>query len=150
MMFGTSKRVLNSHLHQQMLDDDGLHSVMCEVEAILRDCSITKLSDDPNNSEPLTPNHLLLLKGKPALPPGLLWNLTCMWNGDENRFNNSLICFGSDGSGSALKTEVERKEEEPSCWRCSISHGFLSSTWFLDSWQSVGGFSLQKGPSAPC
>ncbi len=21
---------------------------------------------------------------------------------------------------------------------------------FLDSWQSVGGFSLQKGPSAPC
>lgn len=65
------RRVLNSVLHQQMLDDDGLHTVMCEVEAILNDRPITKLSDDPNDLEPLTPNHLLLLKGKPALPPGL-------------------------------------------------------------------------------
>ncbi len=65
------RRVLHSVLRQQMLDDDGLHTVMCEVEAILNDRPITKLSDDPNDLEPLTPNHLLLLKGKPALPPGL-------------------------------------------------------------------------------
>ena len=65
------RRVLNSVLHQQTLDDDGLHTVMCEVEAILNDRPITKLSDDPNDLEALTPNHLLLLKGKPALPPGL-------------------------------------------------------------------------------
>lgn len=31
------KKVLNSVLHQQTLDDDGLHTVMCEVEAILND-----------------------------------------------------------------------------------------------------------------
>ncbi|XP_030596228.1 uncharacterized protein LOC115787620 [Archocentrus centrarchus] len=49
------KRILNSVLHQQMLDDDGLHTVMCEVEAILNDRPITKLSDDPNDLEPLTP-----------------------------------------------------------------------------------------------
>ncbi|KAJ8289486.1 hypothetical protein GJAV_G00001840 [Gymnothorax javanicus] len=54
-----------------MMDDDGLNTVMCEVEAILNDRPITKLSDDPNDLEPHTPNHLLLLKGKPALPPGL-------------------------------------------------------------------------------
>ncbi len=65
------RRILNSVLHQRMLDDDGLHTVMCEVEAILNDRPITKLSDNPNDLEPLTPNHLLLLKGKPALPPGL-------------------------------------------------------------------------------
>lgn len=65
------RRVLNSVLHQQTLDDDGLHTVMCEVEAILNDRPITQLSDDPNDLEALTPNHLLLLKGKPALPPGL-------------------------------------------------------------------------------
>lgn len=67
----TVRRVLSSVLHQQMLDDDGLHTVMCEVESILNDRPITKLFDDPNDLEPLTPNHVLLLKGKPALPPGL-------------------------------------------------------------------------------
>ena len=62
--------VLSSVPHQQKLDDDGLHTVFCEVEAILNDRSITKLSEDANDLEPLTPNHLLLLRGKPALPPG--------------------------------------------------------------------------------
>ncbi len=64
------RRVLSSVLRRQ-LDDDGLHTVFCEVEAILNDRPITKLSDDANDLEPLTPNHLLLLKGKPALPPGV-------------------------------------------------------------------------------
>ena len=65
------RRVLSSVLHQQKLDDDGLHTVFCEVEAILNDRPITKLSEDANDLEPLTPNHLLLLRGKPALPPGV-------------------------------------------------------------------------------
>ena len=65
------RRVLSSVLRQQTLDDDGLHTVLCEVEAILNDRPITQLSNDPNDLEPLTPNHLLLLKGKPALPPGV-------------------------------------------------------------------------------
>ena len=65
------RKVLNSVLHQQNVDDERLHTLLCEVEAILNDRPITKFSDDPNDLEPLTPNHLLLLKGKPALPPGL-------------------------------------------------------------------------------
>ena len=65
------RKVLNSVLRLQTLDDDGLHTVLCEVEAILNDRPITKLSEDPNDLEPLTPNHILLLKGKPAVPPGL-------------------------------------------------------------------------------
>ena len=65
------RRILNAVLRQQRLDDDGLHTVMCEAEAILNDRPITKLSDDPNDLEPLTPNHILLMKGKPSLPPGL-------------------------------------------------------------------------------
>lgn len=32
---------------------------------------LTKVSGDPTDLEPLTPNHLLLLRGKPSLPPGL-------------------------------------------------------------------------------
>ena len=44
---------------------------VCEVEAILNDRPITKVSDDPNDLEALTPNHILLLKGKPILPSGI-------------------------------------------------------------------------------
>ena len=65
------RKVLNSILHQQHLDDEGLQTLLCEVEAILNDRPITKTSEDPNDLEPLTPNHILLLKGQPSLPPGL-------------------------------------------------------------------------------
>ena len=65
------RRILSSVLQQQRLDGDGLKTVMCEAEAILNDRPITKLSDDPNDLEPLTPNHILLMKGRSSLPPGL-------------------------------------------------------------------------------
>lgn len=65
------RRVLNSVLRQQTLDDDALYKVFCEAEAILNDRPLTKLSDDPTDLEPLTPNDLLLLKGKPVMPPGV-------------------------------------------------------------------------------
>ena len=65
------RKVLCSVLHQQSLDDEGLHTILCEVEAILNDRPITKVSDEVNDLEALTPNHILLLKGKPILAPGL-------------------------------------------------------------------------------
>ena len=43
---------------------------LCETEAILNSRPITKASTDPNDIEALTPNHLLLLKSMPSLPPG--------------------------------------------------------------------------------
>lgn len=65
------RKVLFSVLQQQSLDDERLHTILCEVEAILNDRPITKVSDDVNGLEALTPNHILLLKGKPILAPGL-------------------------------------------------------------------------------
>ena len=65
------RRVLTSVLCQQTLDDEGLQTVLCEVEAILNSRPITKTSDEKDDLEALTPNHILLLKGKPILPPGL-------------------------------------------------------------------------------
>lgn len=65
------RKILCSVLRQQTLDDEGFHTVLCEAEAMLNDRPITRLSEDPNDLEALTPNHLLLLKGKPVLPPGL-------------------------------------------------------------------------------
>lgn len=64
-------KILNAVLRQQCLDDEGFQTVLCEAEAILNDRPITRLSEDPNDLEPLTPNHILLMKGKPILPSGL-------------------------------------------------------------------------------
>ncbi|KAL2086450.1 hypothetical protein ACEWY4_017509 [Coilia grayii] len=65
------KRILQTVTGQQHLDDEGLQTVMCEIEAILNSRPLTTMSDDPNDLNPLTPNHLLNLKVQPVLPPGL-------------------------------------------------------------------------------
>lgn len=65
------RKVLYCTLQQQTVDDEGFHTVLCEAESILNDRPITKLSNIPNDLEALTPNHILLLKRNPFLPPGL-------------------------------------------------------------------------------
>ena len=57
-------------LKEQVLDDEGLRTLMCEVESIVNGRPITKVSDDPRDYNALTPNHLLLLRGGSAMPPG--------------------------------------------------------------------------------
>ena len=64
------RHVLNSTLHQQSIDDEGLQTLFCEVEAILNNRPLSTVSSDPYDLEPLTPNHILLLKTQPILPPG--------------------------------------------------------------------------------
>lgn len=65
------RKVLNSTVREQVLDEESLHTVLCEAESIINSRPITKASSDLNDLEALTPNHLLLLKTKPSLPPGL-------------------------------------------------------------------------------
>lgn len=65
------RKLLKSILKEQTVDDECLQTLMCEIEAIINDRPITTSSDDPNDLEALTPNHLLLLKRQPSLPPGL-------------------------------------------------------------------------------
>lgn len=55
----------------KILDDKVLQTVLCKAEAILDDRPISKLSNDPDELEALTPNHILLMRGNPALPSGL-------------------------------------------------------------------------------
>ena len=55
---------------EEPLDDEDLLTLICEVEAIINGWSTTKVSDDPSDPEALTPNHLLLLRSGPTLPPG--------------------------------------------------------------------------------
>ena len=65
------RKILNSTLRTQSLDEEGLNTVLCEVKSILNSRPLTKESTDLNDLEALTPNHLLLLKVKPSLPPCL-------------------------------------------------------------------------------
>ena len=67
----TVRKILQSLLRQQITDDESLATLMYEIEGIMNSRPITTVSSDPNDIEPLTPNHLLLLKSEVALPPGL-------------------------------------------------------------------------------
>ena len=49
----------------------GLQTLLCEVEAILNARPPTKVSDDPQNLNAITPNHLLLLRSEQTFPPGV-------------------------------------------------------------------------------
>ncbi|KAL4008074.1 hypothetical protein ACER0C_001926 [Sarotherodon galilaeus] len=65
------RKVLSSVVEQQVLDEEGLHTLLCEVEAIINSRPISRVSTDPNDLEALTPNHLLLMKARTPLPPGV-------------------------------------------------------------------------------
>ena len=64
------RKVLKGLLKEQTVTDEGLATLMCEVEAILNGRPLTKVSSDPKDAEAVTPNHLLLLRSEPELPPG--------------------------------------------------------------------------------
>ena len=80
-MIRSVRRVLVSILADQLVTDEALTTALCEVEKILNDRPLTKVSDDPEDAAVLTPNHLLLLRGIPAsLPvPATDSSLTRRW-----------------------------------------------------------------------
>ena len=67
----TTRSVLKAVIGLQTLDEEGLITFLAIAEGIINGRPITKLSEDPRDMNPLTPNHLLLLKSGPTSPPGL-------------------------------------------------------------------------------
>ena len=66
---GTEKGRIS--LSKMRNSSEALRTVFAEVVIILNSRPLTPCSDDPNDLEPLTPNHLLLQRKHLALHPGL-------------------------------------------------------------------------------
>ena len=64
----TVRKILSALLNQQALSDEGLCTLMCLVEAVINGRPLTVVSDDVRDPEPLTPNHLLLLRQNNFFP----------------------------------------------------------------------------------
>ena len=56
----TVKNVMLSMIKNTVLTDFQLMTIFTEIEAIVTSRPLTYVSDNPDNIEPLTPNHLLL------------------------------------------------------------------------------------------
>ena len=67
----TIRSILRALLKEQLVDDEGLYTLMCNIEGIMNSPPITRVSEDPKDLHALTPNHLLLTQSNQALPPGL-------------------------------------------------------------------------------
>nr|XP_058944749.1 uncharacterized protein LOC131772813 [Pocillopora verrucosa] len=67
----STRKVLGALVKEQSLDDESLQTLLCECESFINGRPLTTVSDDPKDLEPLSPNHLLLLRSETPLPPGL-------------------------------------------------------------------------------
>lgn len=54
----------------QVLDDGRLHTLFCEVQAVINSRPITPASENPHDLDGLTPNHLLRAGAHNCLPLG--------------------------------------------------------------------------------
>ncbi|XP_042222763.1 uncharacterized protein LOC121867073 [Homarus americanus] len=66
----TVKKVLQAIVGSQVLDDERLQTLFCEVEAIVNERPITPVPNTPNEPKALTPADLLHLSQKGNLPLG--------------------------------------------------------------------------------
>ena len=67
----STRKIVGGLVKEQNLDDETLQTLMCEAESIINGRPLTTVSNDPRDLEPLTPNHLLLLRQDTPLPPGI-------------------------------------------------------------------------------
>ncbi|XP_046560553.1 uncharacterized protein LOC124269568 [Haliotis rubra] len=65
------RQVLSPLLNEfgERLNDESYRTLLCEVEAIINSRPLTTVSDSPDDLNPLSPNHLLMMKSNVSIPP---------------------------------------------------------------------------------
>ena len=110
-MIYSVRRILNALIQMQTLTEEGLVTVMTEVEGILNSRPLVPLMLHDSEEEPLTPNHLLLLRGNPNLRlarstqiavahagVGLKYSFLPINSGDVGPKNSfPIFCSGKNG-----------------------------------------------------
>ena len=88
---------MKAFLKQQVLDDEGPSTLMCEVDSIVNGRPITKESDDAKDLNALTPNHLLLLRAGATSLHEYSLRMTTTAVADGAKFSTSATCSGAAG-----------------------------------------------------
>ena len=103
----TVRRILSTLLreHGNRLDDESLHTLLCEIESIVSSRLITAISSDLRDPLPLSPSRILTMKTKVVLPPpGKMFTCAAVGAGS----NISAICSGSRWKKEYLATLQQR------------------------------------------
>ena len=99
-MIRSIRKVLDSLLVQQMLTDEALRTLLCEVESVLNSRPLSSVSHDHRDPLPLSPNDLLLLGGAAPSPgefPESLDQKTCTAADGGDRYSTWQTYSGSGG-----------------------------------------------------
>ncbi|XP_044175355.1 uncharacterized protein LOC122958515 [Acropora millepora] len=63
------RKILHAMIGEHLVNEETLVTFLVEVEKILNSRPITRVSSDSSDLEPLTPNHILLLRHNPCSAP---------------------------------------------------------------------------------
>ena len=87
---------------ESLIGEDVRVIVLAEVKATLNSRPLCAVSDDPNDLQQLTPNHLLLQRTVSALPPGTFVKDDMLFR-KKWRQTQMLTIFGDDSWGSTFQ-----------------------------------------------
>ena len=132
------RKVHNALLKNRSPNDEGLSTLMCEVEAILNSRPLTKVSDDPNNVQALSQiTYSFCTLDRSALLESLqrMINLARSVGG---RSSTSRMCSGSSGLKS-ICPRCRNVWSGPKCWswRPGSSRGWLDTEMFVAIGESI-------------
>jgi len=118
------RKILRALLGQQLVSDEMLQTLVSEVQGILNGRPLTPVSSDPKDLDPLTPNHLLLLRANPNLPPGVFSKEEMYSKRHWRQVQNMADIFWRRWSKEYLPTLQERVKWTKAC--CCLATGNLA------------------------
>ena len=98
----STRTALKAMLKESLMGEDVRVTVLAEVKATLNSRPLCAVSDDPNDPQQLTPNHLLLQRTISALPPGTFVKEDMLFR-KKWRQTLMLTIFGNDSWGSTFQ-----------------------------------------------